>query len=199
MSRLLYIPKLLKFTDIKFGLLYSTPTLTATGANSIISSDDWVVPTFNQLYTLYTTVVGSSTGGGKLKETGTTYFSTPNTGATNEYGFNGRGAGTRAYDGVFSNYRIWMILGTKDGRTMNFQIRYNSAAISFNTSSAYAFTVRLLYVGSGSPTEYVGNDGKKYRTVKIGNQIWMTENLNVDHFRNGDPIPEVKSVVVFAD
>jgi uncharacterized protein (TIGR02145 family) len=29
--------------------------------------------------------------------------------------------------------------------------------------------------------------------VKIGNQEWLTENYNVDHFRNGDIIPEVKS------
>jgi uncharacterized protein (TIGR02145 family) len=29
--------------------------------------------------------------------------------------------------------------------------------------------------------------------VTIGNQVWMTENLNVDKFRNGDPIPEAKT------
>jgi serine/threonine protein kinase len=29
--------------------------------------------------------------------------------------------------------------------------------------------------------------------VTIGNQIWMTKNLNVDKFRNGDPIPEAKT------
>jgi uncharacterized protein (TIGR02145 family) len=29
--------------------------------------------------------------------------------------------------------------------------------------------------------------------VKIGNQIWMAKNLDVAHFRNGDPIPEAKS------
>lgn len=29
--------------------------------------------------------------------------------------------------------------------------------------------------------------------VKIGNHIWMTKNLNVDRFRNGDPIPLASS------
>jgi uncharacterized protein (TIGR02145 family) len=30
--------------------------------------------------------------------------------------------------------------------------------------------------------------------VKIGSQIWMTKNLNVDRFRNGDPINEAKTI-----
>ena len=34
--------------------------------------------------------------------------------------------------------------------------------------------------------------GQKYKTVKIGDQIWMAENLNVNHYRNGDKIPQIK-------
>lgn len=34
---------------------------------------------------------------------------------------------------------------------------------------------------------------EEIKSVKIGDQVWMVENLNVDHYRNGDSIPEVKN------
>jgi uncharacterized protein (TIGR02145 family) len=36
-------------------------------------------------------------------------------------------------------------------------------------------------------------DGFSYKTVQIGSQIWMAENLNSSTFRNGDIIPEVRT------
>lgn len=32
-------------------------------------------------------------------------------------------------------------------------------------------------------------DGNVYDAVRIGNQVWMAENLRTEHFRNGDQIP----------
>jgi len=34
-------------------------------------------------------------------------------------------------------------------------------------------------------------DGNMYKIVTIGNQKWTKTNLNVSHYRNGDPIPHV--------
>ena len=40
---------------------------------------------------------------------------------------------------------------------------------------------------------------KKIDSVTIGNQVWMKANLDVDHYRNGDTIPEIKGAKEWAN
>jgi uncharacterized protein (TIGR02145 family) len=61
--------------------------------------------------------------------------------------------------------------------------------MKFNRSFNLYFFISLLIVCSCS-SGVKDKDGNSYKTVKIGNQTWMSENLTVTHFRNGDPITE---------
>ncbi|MBN2012419.1 T9SS type A sorting domain-containing protein [candidate division KSB1 bacterium] len=52
--------------------------------------------------------------------------------------------------------------------------------------------VYLQRSGADDSTETITDiDGNAYNIIKIGDQWWMTENLKVTHYRNGDPIPNV--------
>lgn len=61
------------------------------------------------------------------------------------------------------------------------------------------YLVDYLFKGGAPPncgtvTDY---DGNVYQTVTIGTQVWMTENLKVTHYRNGDPIVNVTEDTVW--
>jgi uncharacterized protein (TIGR02145 family) len=78
------------------------------------------------------------------------------------------------------------------------------------TQNTY-FTQKMLYTKSvlvlllalylllplNAHTQVRDIDGNKYRSVVIGEQVWLGENLNVSHFRNGDAIPEARSATEF--
>ena len=63
----------------------------------------WHLPSEAEWTELTNYLGGTSVAGGKLKETGTTHWNTPNTGATNETGFTALPGGYRFTNGSFYN------------------------------------------------------------------------------------------------
>jgi Fibrobacter succinogenes major domain (Fib_succ_major). len=61
----------------------------------------WHVPSDAEWTKLTTYLGGESVAGGKLKETGTSHWESPNTGATNESGFTALPSGYRNFAGAF--------------------------------------------------------------------------------------------------
>jgi uncharacterized protein (TIGR02145 family) len=66
-----------------------------------ICPDGYHIPTIDEWNILINYLGGQEIAGGKLKETGTMFWLSPNTGATNESGFSARAGGVRYNDGGF--------------------------------------------------------------------------------------------------
>lgn len=83
-----------------YGRLYNNY---AASDSRNISPVGWHLPTDAE-WTKLTTFLGGAIAGGKLKETGTTHWRSPNTGATNETGFTALPGNLRNQDGSFGIY-----------------------------------------------------------------------------------------------
>lgn len=112
----------------------------------------WHVPTDAEWATLSSYLGGESVAGGKLKETGTKHWTSPNTGATNSIGFTALPGGERNQRGTFviiGNYGFWWS-STEYGthledyawaRPMGY---YLSDAYRDHSHKTYGFSVRCL-------------------------------------------------------
>ena len=66
-------------------------------------------------------------------------------------------------------------------------------------SNQNSFTNLVIYIKGLTPKSYILSEIdsiiiteiKDFETVTIGSQVWMTKNLDVSTYRNGDPIPQV--------
>ncbi|MBN2455415.1 MAG: fibrobacter succinogenes major paralogous domain-containing protein, partial [Sedimentisphaerales bacterium] len=81
-----------------YGYLYNWD---AVADSRNIAPAGWHVPIAEEWQNLVDYLGGSGIAGGKMKETGTTHWHSPNTGATNESGFSALPGGYRNYDGIY--------------------------------------------------------------------------------------------------
>ena len=191
------VSKVIKETilNVEYGFLYNW--YAATDERNIANTG-WHVPTNTEWDTLQTTLGGLSVAGGKMKETGTTYWNTPNTGASNSSGFNGRGSGYRTdLDGTFHDIKVnsYFISSTEaygtqfEHKTLLYFEEYLGYGQSIKEQGS---PIRLLKdstdLEDGEIGTYTGNDGKSYRTICIGTQEWLAVNLCETKFRDGSSI-----------
>jgi uncharacterized protein (TIGR02145 family) len=112
-----------------YGLLYNWAAV--TDSNNI-APQGWHVPTDAEWSTLVS-YLGSSAGG-MLKSTGTTLWLSPNTGATNQTGFNGLPGGDRSYNSLFhyiGMYGCWWCATENTATTAwEYVLKYNSATVT---------------------------------------------------------------------
>ncbi len=111
-----------------------------------LAPQGWHVPLDQEWMNLINYLGGENIAGGKMKSTGTQYWQSPNTDATNEIGFSGLPGGYR-YNGVTFNY-----------------IGYSGGLWSSTENYANGAWSRYLYYNYGYV--YRGDDSK-YRGLSV--------------------------------
>jgi uncharacterized protein (TIGR02145 family) len=159
---------------IEYGALYNW--YAASEIDYLICADGWHIPTETESYDLWV-YVGGLHAGGKLKETGLTYWDTPNTAATNEFGYNGRGAGVRNPIGTFSGLktRLYYWTSTEHDASNGHigSLIYNADTFIFSAAGLKTGGNSLRPIKDsttlthGQTGTYTGNDGTVYVTVKV--------------------------------
>lgn len=176
---------------VKLGFLYNAYALEK------IASAGWHVSTQADMVTLSNYLGAWTLVGGILKTIGTTYWNSPNTGASNSVGFNFRGSGKRSpstgyYEKIKEEGWFWA-----SDMVHAFECVYNTEARSIPGVSGnnFGFPVRLVKnstsLSHGQEGTYVGNDSKIYRTICIGTQEWLADNLKETKDNEGNDIPVV--------
>ncbi len=109
----------------------------------------WHVPTEEDFADLVDYLKGANQAGGLLKASGTAYWNSPNTDATDRYGFNGRGGGKRDDDGNFDFIKIegnwWSSSNYSTLTSAYFYLMYNYPnAFQNYINKKYGLSVRCI-------------------------------------------------------
>ena len=155
----------------KYGRLY-----TSKAAKKACPSG-WHLPSKGEFETLFSSVGGKRIAGKSLKSKKGWYNSGNGSDA---FGFSALPAGYEFYDGDFGyeggSAYFWSSTEGNSGDAYYMSLGYGGGdAGLYDYDEDYRLSVRCLQDDNGLVDK---RDGKMYRTVKIGDQTWMAENLN---------------------
>jgi uncharacterized protein (TIGR02145 family) len=130
-----------------YGRLYNWYAVASTNPKNVCPAG-WHVASDAEWTTLATYLGGESVAGGKLKETGTTHWLSPNAGATNETGFTAISGGYRPTSGTFGllgNSGFWWSSTPNASYAWYYYMYYGDSSINPGDNDRHAgFSVRCL-------------------------------------------------------
>lgn len=162
----------------------------------------WHIPTLTELNTLINIAGGEDVAGAKLESkrrypTIHPRWDISNTTATNDFGFNAFPNGRRD-EMNFTNIEFGFYwcgsLGIQNETLDNFVLLPQTTNI-FKQKSPYRYGLSIRCIKDSST--YIQNeividaDGNKYKTTKIGTQVWLTQNLKTTKYNDGSNIPNI--------
>jgi uncharacterized protein (TIGR02145 family) len=130
-----------------YGLLYNWY---AAVDSRNIAPDGWHVPSRAEWEILQQFLGGEAAAGGKMKESGTTHWASPNTGATNESGFTALPGGDRISTGYFAmkGHKVvfWASTSYSSENAWSLNIDYDNSGgrISTGFGKRWGFSVRCV-------------------------------------------------------
>lgn len=183
-------------SGVTFGYLYKGYTL--NDVRGIPSSASWRVPTNADITSLSSHLDAIGSG---LKKAGG-YWLGANPVMTDDYGMGVYASGVRGLTGNFSGLGSAAYFWTSTEESSGFNYMWYLADYSIyifqsDDRLGNGFAIRLFRdAGVDDPTDdgdpcedYVGNDGRVYPTVRLGDFVILATNLAETEFANNDEIP----------
>ena len=125
-----------------YGCLYNYYAV----SSGLLCPPGWHVPSYSEVHnTLDAALGGGNDVGGKMKTTGTTYWFSPNTGATNSSGFSARGGGYRWPGDSISKIKEYAVFWTSttydENNSYDYVLGYNFSFLGVYGDSTLNYSI----------------------------------------------------------